>query len=153
MHYNHHDAEDLMYDTLYELQKKWAIITPVDTSRKSWCMSTIYNKSNEIFRKRKKFGGELIQLTDEILNHHMLYEPDMDSEQITEADIARKKDAALSRLNEKERLLYINAYEHKKKQAEIAAEEGVSVDAIAKRSERLRKKLMDIAKELIEKWP
>lgn len=153
MHYNCYDAEDLMHDTLLELQKKWAIINPVLSSRKSWCMSTVFNKSNEIFRKQKKFGGELIPFTEEIANQYMQYEQDMDANQITDAEIAGQKDAALSLLNEKERILYMNTFQQKKKQAEIAAEEGVSVDTIAKRCERLRKKLLKITKEMIEKWP
>lgn len=115
---------------------------------KAWLYKVLFRfGEKEVKKKRKRNEYDFFdnEEKDKAIKNALFYTPDYVDNMISDESIAKASFDILNSLTENEKELYYAYYCEHKKLLEIALEFGVSLDAIKKRNERLKRKLEDLA--------
>lgn len=133
---NEQDAADVVQETLLFFLEKAETLN--DINIKSWLFSVANFKIKEYYYK-DKISTRFISYDE---NHEPVINIDYDGEEyVDDEKIKEYKMRVLAKLSPKERELFIQVYEKKRKYAEVAKFFDISQNAVSTRTYRLRKKI------------
>ena len=139
------DAFDITQDVFRALVEAYSKLRNKNAVRK-WLYATAHNMIADYYKQMAKESENrtLDNTSDEELG--LFYEM---TEEVSDEEIEAYKKEALSILSEDDKKLYEEAVVLKRKPDDLATEYGISVDAMYKRIERLKKRIKLIAKQII----
>lgn len=116
---------------------------------KGWLYKVTLNQKKQEIKKEIKRNEYAFADSDEkerAIENELSYTPDYLDEMISDESIEKAAMQIISSLSGEERKLYFAYYCAHKKLSEIAQEFGISVDAVKKRHERLKKRIEEKVK-------
>lgn len=145
--FDYETAADCVQEAYVALSKNLIQGTKIH-NYKAWLYKVVTNYgSKEIKKIIKQNEYEFIDSKEKekSIENASSFTPDYVEEMISDEKIKKAWLEIINSLKKDERTLYIEYYCEHKKLAEIALELGISIDAVKKRNERLKKKLKTMA--------
>lgn len=134
------DAQDVTQDVFLTYCRKAPQLDGQDA--RWWLYATAQNKILNETQKQKRRAQTLIPDADAFPNDGNWEYEITETDWIADARIEEKKAEILEHLTPEERALFREIFDKRRKHAELAAEQGVSEQALNMRVYRLRRKIM-----------
>ncbi len=134
------DAQDVTQDVFLTFCSKAPQLDAQDARR--WLYATALNKIRNLTQKQKRRVQTQLPDADEYPNNGNWQYEITKTDWIDDARIEEKKEDILRQLTDKERALFREIYDERRKHAEIAEVCGVSEQALNMRVYRLRRKII-----------
>lgn len=115
---------------------------------KAWLYKVVTNYGNKEIKKiikRNEYEFTDSEEKKKVIENTSSFTPDYADEMISDEKIKKAWLEIINSLEKDERTLYFEYYCEHKRLAEIALKLGISIDAVKKRNERLKKKLKTMA--------
>lgn len=144
--FNEQDAKDVVQEVFLVLQKMQRDIS-VENLR-GWLYSTAEKKLYEFYKRQRR---ENEKKSAQQLESEPYYEPDFDKLielEISEEELARRREAVIARLEEKDKILFEQIFVQKLSNAELAEKMKISENTVCIRKCRLKFKITKIVKML-----
>ena len=134
------DAQDVTQDVFLTFCSKAPQLDAQDARR--WLYATALNKIRNLTQKKKRRVQTQLSDADEYPNNGNWQYEITETDWIDDARIEEKKEDILRQLTDRERALFREIYDERRKHAEIAEVCGVSEQALNMRVYRLRRKII-----------
>ena len=134
------DAQDVTQDVFLTFCSKAPQLDAQDARR--WLYATALNKIRNLTQKKKRRVQTQLSDADEYPNNGNWQYEITETDWIDDARMEEKKEDILRQLTDKERALFREIYDERRKHAEIAEVCGVSEQALNMRVYRLRRKII-----------
>lgn len=147
--FDYDTAADCVQEAYVALSKSLLNGTKIN-NYKAWLYKVVTNYGNKEIKKRiKRNEYEFIdsEEKEKAIENALSFTPDYVENMISDAKIKKAWLHIVDSLNKDEKTLYFDYYCEHKKLEEIALKLGISIDAVKKRNERLKKKLEDKARK------
>lgn len=144
--FDHETTEDCVQEAYVALAESLMKGIKIHNYR-AWLYKVVIRYGDKELKKkikRNEYEFTNNEEKDNVIENSLSYKPNYVDDMISDERISKVSFEILNSLTENEKELYYAYYCERKKLSEIALEFGISLDAVKKRNERLKKKLEEL---------